>query len=324
MPSNQPSLDDLWDQAGSSPGLLSRIGSGIMDLVKPVANKIDSYTGAPTRSFVNDVATGKGVSKGAEDFAGQFGDNPEKAPTATDINKNLGVPRMTLREAMERFGGKNGQAMAKVFPKNSYVDKIDMGDVITNALSDWTVPVAATLKAAGALKNAEAVSGPLGGAREIAPAAETGKIALGPAEKEFSKGPFKNFPPSPETPLFSEASPKLDPRDFDPNLVSFAKKTPKVAKEVATDAGPSLGKMSNYVRNIPESAKWGIRGAGGLLGGKVGAGVATALTVPQTYEAAGKVVQGAKTAAPLYPGIMGFLRNENKQPSLDELWEAAK
>jgi len=105
-----------WEKYGQSqqpiqeePGLLSTIGTGIMDGLSAAGEFVDSYSGAPTRAAINTLVQGQGGGAAAEAFYDQFGSNPNLAPTGKEIAANAGlstenkiIPRNPLAVADEQ------------------------------------------------------------------------------------------------------------------------------------------------------------------------------------------------------------------------------
>jgi hypothetical protein len=67
--------------------------SGFLDTISKVGNKIDSYTGAPTRAAIGAIQDGENPIKA---FGKQFGNDPETAPTGKQIAQKAGVSSKPL------------------------------------------------------------------------------------------------------------------------------------------------------------------------------------------------------------------------------------
>jgi hypothetical protein len=85
------------------PGLLKRIGTGVLQGAATAGKFVDSYTGAPTRAAVGAAIDGKNPFGAGWD---QLGEDPSKAPTGKDIALKVGVsdehrPGMTTAQQME-------------------------------------------------------------------------------------------------------------------------------------------------------------------------------------------------------------------------------
>lgn len=75
--------------------------SAAANVVAPVGQFIDKYTGAPTRSAVHELQKDwTNVGGAAEAFGKQFGANPNAAPTGKDIARYAGVPETPLSEVL--------------------------------------------------------------------------------------------------------------------------------------------------------------------------------------------------------------------------------
>jgi hypothetical protein len=73
--------------------------SGLMtagQIIAPIANKVDSYTGAPVRSAVSELQNAHGdilgaIPKAASAFKKQFGEDASQAPSATELATRAGL-----------------------------------------------------------------------------------------------------------------------------------------------------------------------------------------------------------------------------------------
>lgn len=86
-------------QAEEEPGLLAQAGDAALRGAAYVGEKIDKYTGAPTRAAISslqDDVTKPG--RAVEAFKNQFGEDPKLAPTGRDIVRKAGVPDTALSE----------------------------------------------------------------------------------------------------------------------------------------------------------------------------------------------------------------------------------
>lgn len=111
-----------WDQFDeedanppNEPGLLSKAGNAVLSGVKAVGETVDRFGGAPTRA---GIAAAQNVGSmnpidwlkaGGSAAAGQFGRNPELAPTGKDIVKTAGVPDTALSDVLPGLYSKNGE-----------------------------------------------------------------------------------------------------------------------------------------------------------------------------------------------------------------------
>lgn len=158
--------------------------SGVLDAVMAGLKKIDSYTGAPTRSALSAIQNDKSP---IEAFGSQFGQNPDLAPTGKQIAEKAGVSGETriVRTADEQqkfdqlhnpgWAASMKQVGAKYAPVT--VTPSEAAGLGIDIAADWTnlIPVVGQAK--------EALAGTKMGARAIA----TGeKIAAKAAESAAS------------------------------------------------------------------------------------------------------------------------------------------
>lgn len=88
------SVDELLalkkDRAASleEPGFLEKAGKSALEGVIKAGQFVDSYTGAPTRSAIGAIQSGKNPLSA---FVSQFGEDPSQAPSGHDIVSRAGV-----------------------------------------------------------------------------------------------------------------------------------------------------------------------------------------------------------------------------------------
>lgn len=75
----------------TGPGILSTIGNAALSGLETFGKAVDSVGGAPTRTFINDMAQGQGFVNSISNAATQFGADPTRAPTGQEVAKNLGL-----------------------------------------------------------------------------------------------------------------------------------------------------------------------------------------------------------------------------------------
>lgn len=90
-------------QGGGEPGVLSKMGTAVLDGVEAVADKLDSYGGAPTRAAIDAGLDGRNPISA---FTGQFGEDPALAPTPKEVLVKAGMsdvarPGLTGQQQME-------------------------------------------------------------------------------------------------------------------------------------------------------------------------------------------------------------------------------
>jgi hypothetical protein len=73
------------------------LGESALELVSDFGKKVDSYTGAPTRSAIGALQDGKNPITA---FGKQFGENPDLAPTGKEIAEKAGASTKTYGELL--------------------------------------------------------------------------------------------------------------------------------------------------------------------------------------------------------------------------------
>lgn len=191
------------------PGLLSRIGGGLLSGAAKIANTVDSYSGAPVRAAVGSLEDGGGLSDAASAYGKQFGANPEDAPSGRDLVTKLGASEKpflspetaaTVEKGLLGAGSKFGikklpDYMKGAIEKTSPADALGFGaNVVTDPLTFLPVgkAVEGTLNLAkDALPAAgKAIGGVAKGVAD-ATAATTGRV--GNALTGVEKGVIKTY-----------------------------------------------------------------------------------------------------------------------------------
>lgn len=184
-------LRDAKAKEAQNPAMkvLSSAGEGL----KKGLEVYDSYTGAPTRAAISAAQDGENPISA---FSGQFGEDPNKAPTGQQIARKAGVSGPSVIRS-----AKDQEEFDRIHNPGIFAAKKKMGvayeDVVSDpsAVAGFGVDVAAdpTLGVGGALKGAGKV---LGATSNIAKglAAGTAKAALNVGDaatgtKIFSKTP---------------------------------------------------------------------------------------------------------------------------------------
>lgn len=115
-------------QSGSSPKKLSQdeilakygVQGGGKDepgFVGKALDKLDSYTGVPTRAAAKSLLDGKGLIQAGKDFADYYGTPPSLAPSAKDIQTQAGIPEIP---ASKLFKGDIGNHLAAELTKDKF------------------------------------------------------------------------------------------------------------------------------------------------------------------------------------------------------------
>lgn len=91
---------------------------GVLDAVVTVGKEIDAVTGAPTRKAIGAAMDG---SNPVSAFVGQFGENPDHAPTGKDLAKRIGFNDRPLSEDIPSLYSETGDEWLK-FKKDGPMD----------------------------------------------------------------------------------------------------------------------------------------------------------------------------------------------------------
>lgn len=94
------------------------IGSTILDGVITVGKEIDSVTGAPTRKAIGALMDKENPLTA---FAGQFGEDPDRAPTGKDLAKRIGFTDKPMSEDIPGLYSETGDEWLK-FKKDGPMD----------------------------------------------------------------------------------------------------------------------------------------------------------------------------------------------------------
>lgn len=124
-------------------------GTSILrDYVAPAGRFVDSFTGAPTRKAV--MASMKGENP-IPAFLGQFGENPENAPTGQDIARKMGASDKTASDVLPDLFNDTGEGWQ--LQKGGWADPSASGaaGLAIDIGADWSnlIPVSAAAKLAG-------------------------------------------------------------------------------------------------------------------------------------------------------------------------------
>lgn len=142
-PSKRPSLDEIFGAPQEEEGNFLTKG----------LDKLDSYTGVPSRAAAKQLLKGKPV-QAAKDFADYYGTSPKLAPTAHDIQEQAGIPDFHLSEALHGHfaGAPLGVTNYGKRVKDSGLDP-NLSEFGVGAATDWTNAIG---PATGLLKEARA------------------------------------------------------------------------------------------------------------------------------------------------------------------------
>jgi hypothetical protein len=154
------------------------LGSSILDGITSVSNKIDSYTGAPTRAAAAAAQEGKNPITA---FKAQFGEDNSKAPSFHDIAVRAGVSdsHKFVRSAADQqaFDEKYNPGLAQARKQGKgYSDEYtfspaDVAGVVGDAALDWTnvaIPLGAeAIKGLRALKVGATAADAAHGVRQV-------------------------------------------------------------------------------------------------------------------------------------------------------------
>lgn len=139
---------------------LAEFGQGALDnVVVPVGRFVDRYTGSPSRAALSAALDKKNPIPA---FAGQFGQDPENAPTGKDIARRLGVVDTSLSEVIPSLYSESGEGLP--LKKGGILDPTASGvaGLGVDLAADWTnlIPGAVALSetARGAGKAAAATA----------------------------------------------------------------------------------------------------------------------------------------------------------------------
>lgn len=164
MAALQPSA---WDATESA--LTSGVGAAAK-VVAPIGSAVDRFTGAPIRAGIGAAQNGN-FGQVIPAIVGQFGQNPELAPTGKEIAQKAGVPNTSLSDVFPGLYSDTGKGLA--LQRGGMFDPTASGvaGLGIDIAADPTNLIPGVVAAKGAAK--------LG--------AEGGKIALGGGFKAASK-----------------------------------------------------------------------------------------------------------------------------------------
>lgn len=241
-------------------------------LLTRITDKIDSYTGVPTREAISSLIETKSPLAAGRAFRDSFGESPSEAITAHDLRKKAGIPDYSIKEVIDA-----PQALAQeLWAKGADVVSPELGskirsipkvpsvtDVIPKAIgdisasdaavglgADWSnaIPVGLLGKAVGKIPGAarteKAIAAAIGkGGQKLARGAEklaenaTGATAV-QAEK-FSDNAGREL--------------------LDRGLVSWGDTPGKIAKKSESEIAKSTGVLDDSLKKLDASGPSGIR-----------------------------------------------------------------
>lgn len=127
-----------------------------LEVVRPVGEFVDSYTGAPTRSAIGELMTSKSPLKAAGAFVDQIGNDPARAPTGQQLARRAGVSDTALSDVAPSLYSDSGDETFK-FKRGGLLDPTASGAVGlgVDILADPTNVVGFGAMAKGAVKGAK-------------------------------------------------------------------------------------------------------------------------------------------------------------------------
>lgn len=129
-------------------------------IIANALDKLDSYTGAPSRALVGGLQQGKGLLGSLKEFGAHFGGDNSTAPTGKDIQKGFGIDDATLKEVMSGGSGlmKLGGLVTR---KDDPIGKVNFPELLINSATDYSnvLPLGKGIEATASLagKGAQAL-----------------------------------------------------------------------------------------------------------------------------------------------------------------------